>query len=80
MCVCVCVCAYMKQSSKSRTYILLLSEIGWGAVFKKLREVTPFISDPNDPVQPPLGTMHPHMLGLATVMYRANQIKLKHQT
>ena len=33
--------AYMKESSKSKTYILLLSEIGWGAVLKKLRLVFP---------------------------------------
>ena len=57
--------AYMKESSKSKTYILLLSEIGWGAVFKKLRLYYSisyrnvqarghFISDPNDPGVPPL--------------------------
>ena len=56
-----------KESSKSRTYILLLSEISWGAVFKKLRLSISyrnvqarghFISDPNDPVQPPLSSGH----------------------
>ena len=33
--------AYTKESSKSKTYILLLSEIGWGAVLNKLRLVFP---------------------------------------
>ena len=56
--------AYMKESNESRTYILLLSEIGWGTALKKLRLVyisyrnvqarDHFISDPNDPVVPPL--------------------------
>ena len=30
--------AYIKEISKVRTYILLLSEIGWGAVFKELSQ------------------------------------------
>ena len=62
------VMAYMKESSKSRTYIHLLPEISWGTVLKKLKTSTPIemyrhmtislASDPNYPVLPHLNIIY----------------------